>query len=80
MKRKLFGLFLAAFLATIVLGQQPQTVEPEKIDTDMNAKIRKEGLERSKIMWIEHFLTDVYGPRPTGTPNHRLRQSGRLPR
>ena len=70
MKRKLFGLFLAAFLATIVLGQQPQTVEPEKIDTDMNAKIRKEGLERSKVMWIEHFLTDVYGPRPTGTPNH----------
>jgi carboxypeptidase Q len=21
-------------------------------------------------MWIEHYLTDVYGPRPTGSPNH----------
>src|ERR1043166_4685543 len=43
---------------------------PEKIDADMNAKIRAEATDRSKIMWIEHYLTDVYGPRPTGSPNH----------
>src|SRR5437867_560438 len=49
---------------------EPQTVTPEKIDADLNAKIRTEGLEHSKVMWIEHFLTDVYGPRPTGSPNH----------
>ena len=36
----------------------------------MNAKIRTEGMDRSKIMWIEHYLTDVYGPRPIGSPNH----------
>jgi hypothetical protein len=42
----------------------------EKIDTEMNAKIRTEGIEHSKIMWIEHYLTDVYGPRPIGSPNH----------
>ena len=48
----------------------PVTVTPEVIDADMNAKIRSEGMERSKIMWIEHYLTDVYGPRPTGSPNH----------
>ena len=36
----------------------------------MNAKIRAEGMDRSKIMWIEHYLTDVYGPRPIGSPNH----------
>ena len=42
----------------------------EMIDTAMNAKIRAEGLDRSKIMWIEHNLTDVYGPRPIGSPNH----------
>jgi hypothetical protein len=46
----------------------PIPVEP--IDTDTIQKIRTEGMERSKIMWIEHFLTDVYGPRPTGSPNH----------
>jgi hypothetical protein len=48
----------------------PHTVTPEKIDADMNTKIRTEGMEHSKIMWIEHYLTDVYGPRPIGSPNH----------
>jgi hypothetical protein len=36
----------------------------------MNAKLRTEGIDHSKIMWIEHELTDVYGPRPIGSPNH----------
>src|SRR5438132_8491161 len=48
----------------------PHTVTPEKLDDAMLAKIRTEGMEHSKIMWIEHYLTDVYGPRPTGSPNH----------
>ena len=43
----------------------------ESIDTAANAKIRAEGMERSKIMWIEHYLADVYGPRPIGSPNHK---------
>ena len=47
-------------------AQQPA----EPIDSAMNAKIRAEGMDRSKIMWIEHYLTDVYGPRPIGSPNH----------
>ncbi|MEP6835200.1 MAG: M20/M25/M40 family metallo-hydrolase [Gemmatimonas sp.] len=42
----------------------------EKIDDAMNAKIRSEGMDRSKVMWIEHYLADVYGPRPIGSPNH----------
>ena len=45
-------------------------VAPEPINTDLIAKLRAEGLERSKLMWIMHNLTDVYGPRPVGTPNH----------
>jgi hypothetical protein len=48
----------------------PHTVTPEPLDEAMLAKIRAEGMERSKIMWITHYLTDVYGPRPTGSPNH----------
>ena len=48
----------------------PHTVPAEKIDEEMIAKIRTEGMEHSKIMWIEHYLTDVYGPRPIGSPNH----------
>ena len=49
----------------------PHTVNAEPIDTDLIAKIKAEGMERSKIMWIEHYLTDVYGPRPIGSPNHK---------
>ena len=41
------------------------------IDADINAKIRKEGLENSQIMKTMHFFTDVYGPRLTGSPNHK---------
>ena len=36
---------------------------------DINAKIRKEGSENSQIMRTMHYLTDVYGPRLTGSPN-----------
>ena len=49
----------------------PHTVTAEVIDTDTNAKIRTEGMDHSKIMWIEHNLADVYGPRPIGSPNHK---------
>jgi carboxypeptidase Q len=45
-------------------------MRPEPIDSAMNAKIRAEGMDHSRIMWIEHNLTDVYGPRPIGSPNH----------
>src|SRR6187431_2706883 len=48
----------------------PVTVNAEKTDDALLAKIRAEGMDRSKVMWIEHYLTDVYGPRPTGSPNH----------
>ena len=37
---------------------------------DINAAIRKEGMENSKIMHTLHILTDLYGPRLTGSPNH----------
>ncbi|MGH9845087.1 MAG: M20/M25/M40 family metallo-hydrolase [Blastocatellia bacterium] len=39
-------------------------------DAELHARIRKEGLGNSQIMRTMHFLTDVYGPRLTGSPNH----------
>ena len=36
----------------------------------INAAIRKEGMENSKIMNTLHYFTDLYGPRLTGSPNH----------
>ncbi len=46
----------------------PATTNP---DPEIQTKIRKEGLEKSQIMRTMHFLTDVYGPRLTGSPNHK---------
>lgn len=47
----------------------------ERIDADVNAKIRQEASgSRSQIMRTVHFLTDVYGPRVTGSPS--LKEAG----
>jgi carboxypeptidase Q len=59
---------VAVLLAALAVSASAQ--QAEHIDADLNAKIRTEGIDHSKIMWIEHYLTDVYGPRPIGSPNH----------
>lgn len=41
----------------------------EHINTDLNARIREEAEQRSQLMRTLHFLTDVYGPRLTGSPS-----------
>src|SRR5215475_4436100 len=40
----------------------------------MNAKLRAEEPNNSKIMWILHEITDVHGPRLTGSPGLREAQ------
>lgn len=42
----------------------------QSADPDINKKIRQEETDHSQIMRTMHFLTDVYGPRLTGSPNH----------
>ena len=43
----------------------------ERIDAEINAKIRAEADKNSQIMRTMHYLTDVYGPRLTASPNHK---------
>ena len=40
----------------------------DKADSTINALIRKYGLEQSQVMETASWLTDVYGPRLTGSP------------
>jgi hypothetical protein len=40
----------------------------------MNTKLRAEETSNSKIMWILHEITDVHGPRLTGSPGLREAQ------
>jgi hypothetical protein len=55
----------------IVLPLSAQRNAPEAVDLDALYRIKDEGLARSKVMEIESYLTDVYGPRLTGSPNIR---------
>jgi carboxypeptidase Q len=53
-----------ALLIALPLAAQQQ----EKIDLDALARIRQEGMQRSKVMEIASYLTDVHGARLTGSP------------
>jgi len=62
--RRVTALFLILSLFTLpVLAQNG--------NGDLLARIRKEAMEHSQIMKTMHMLTDVYGPRLTGSPNHK---------
>src|SRR5690349_20846383 len=61
---------VSAGVLTLVIALAP-AARHEAVDNEINAKIRKEGKERSQIMRTMHYLTDVYGPRLTGSPNHK---------
>jgi carboxypeptidase Q len=67
MRRKLF---VPLLLLGLTVAYPAAQATQERIDTDVNARIRKEGWDNSQIMRTMHFLTDVYGPRVTGSPNH----------
>ena len=60
---------VAAVVVALSLAAAPAPAE--RIDHEVNARIRQEGRDRSQIMKTLHFLTDVYGPRLTGSPNHK---------
>ena len=70
MKKPLFALTLAAVWSSVVSAPIAQ----EKIDKDIQWKIRREATDNSQIMRTMHFLTDVYGPRLTGSPNLKAAQ------
>ncbi len=42
----------------------------EQTDQEIIARIKKEGFQNSQLMETISYLTDVYGPRPLGTPEY----------
>lgn len=60
--------YLFAFIACVALAA---ALAQSAIDPDINKKIRAEENDHSQIMHTMHFLTDIYGPRLTGSPNHK---------
>ena len=57
--------FLAASAAPPFLAAERAE---ERLDIEVMAKLRKEGQDNSRILNTLHYLTDVYGPRLTGSP------------
>ncbi len=63
----LFPVFAALF---IVSSLQAQT-KSEQFDSAAVAQIKDEGMNRSQVMDILSYLSDVYGPRLTGSPGFK---------
>jgi len=63
--RRTLALVLISTLLCLPVSAQ------SRADKDLLDQIRKEGMEHSQIMKTMHMLTDVYGPRLTGSPNHK---------
>ncbi len=64
----------AALVAALILGSVSAGVSQvagELVDLDAVAAIRAEGLENSHMQELAHYLTDVIGPRLTGSPGMR---------
>lgn len=64
-------LIAQSFMAGATAQTKPQD---EQLDYAMIGKIREEGLNRSQVMDHISWLSDVYGPRLTGSP--AIRQAG----
>src|SRR5436853_6607449 len=63
-RSKIIGIFLVLLLAIPIVAQMP----PEKVDLDAIYRIKDEGFNRSQVMDSLSYLTDVFGPRLTGSP------------
>ena len=65
--RKLLYLYL--LLAGVAAVAVVSVAAQERVDQGVYWKIRQEATGNSKILQTVHMLTDVYGPRLTGSPN-----------
>ena len=65
LNRRALALGLVATLLCLPLFAQSQS------DKDLLERIRQEEKNNSQIMKTMHMFADVYGPRLTGSPNHK---------
>src|SRR5436309_2613803 len=63
-RSRIIGAFFVLLLALPI----PAQISLERLDLDAIYRIKDEGLNRSQVMETLSYLTDVYGPRLTGSP------------
>ncbi len=61
MKKTILLFCLQSLFLVSLLAQEP-------VNDEVNTVIRKHGLDQSQVMDIASWITDVYGPRLTGSP------------
>ena len=59
---------LCCVIGTLFLAITASQAAVEKIDFDTVERIKTEAMEHSQVMELASWLTDVYGPRLTGSP------------
>jgi hypothetical protein len=64
---------VVSFVVVCLVAVSPSLAQPpaEKVNADVVAKIKDEGLKRSQVMDLISTMTDVHGPRLTGSPQLR---------
>ena len=62
-------IYMVMVMMTCVSLSMAQAVQ-EKVDSAAMAQIRDEGMNRSQVMDVLSYLSDVYGPRLTGSPGY----------
>ncbi len=68
-RRTILASLAVASLAVLPVAAQLQPVD--RPDPDVVYRIKDEGLQRSKVMEVAGYLTDVYGPRLAGSPEYK---------
>lgn len=64
-------LLLLPIFAFIALPLHSQSIDNPSVDMEIVEKIMEEGIENSQVMDIASWLTDVYGPRLSVSPQMR---------
>jgi len=62
---------LAAITASLALPLAAEGPIVDRLNPDTVYAIKTEGLQQSKVMEIASYLTDIYGPRLTGSPEFK---------
>jgi carboxypeptidase Q len=70
-RRPVLATYALATAAAAIAFMPVAAQQAEKVDLDAVYKIKDEGFQRSKVMEIESWLTDVYGPRLTNSTGFR---------
>ncbi len=76
---EMVGRGVAGHQSDVHVDRAAAQMPAERIDNAMIEKMKEEGLQRSKVMETISYLTDVHGPRLTGSPLTRKAVSGPKP-